>query len=56
MENPSMRPQQTIFAEAGFETNYKPMRREQFLGEMDRVVPWKEFVRLRTRTKMAHGR
>lgn len=37
-----MRPQQTTFAEAGFEKHYKPTRREQFLNEMEQVVPWKE--------------
>lgn len=30
------------FAEAGFEAHYKSTRREQFLTEMDRVVPWRE--------------
>ncbi len=35
-----MRPQQATFAEAGFEKHYKPTRREQFLNDMDRVVPW----------------
>lgn len=30
-----MRPQQSTFAEAGFEVYYKPTRREQFLVEMD---------------------
>lgn len=37
-----MRPQQATFAEAGFEAYYKPTRREQFLNDMDRVVPWGE--------------
>ncbi len=37
-----MRPQQTTFAEAGFEKHYKPTRREQFLNEMEQVVPWSE--------------
>ena len=37
-----MRPQQATFAEAGFEAYYKPTRREQFLAEMERVVPWAE--------------
>ena len=37
-----MRPQQTTFAEAGFEAYYKPTRREQFLNDMEQVVPWKE--------------
>jgi IS5 family transposase len=35
-----MRPQQATFAEAGFEKHYKPTRREQFLNEMEQVVPW----------------
>jgi IS5 family transposase len=35
-----MRPTQTTFAEAGFEKHYKPTRREQFLNEMNQVVPW----------------
>lgn len=35
-----MRPQQATFAEAGFEKHYKPTRREQFLNDMERVVPW----------------
>src|SRR3990170_8481907 len=42
MEIPPMRPQQATFAEAGFEAYYKPTRREQFLAEMERVVPWAE--------------
>lgn len=37
-----MRPQQTTFADTGFEKHYKPTRREQFLNEMEQVVPWKE--------------
>ena len=41
-----MRPQQTTFAEAGFETHYKPTRREQFLHEMEQVVPWRELFAL----------
>ena len=41
-----MRPPQTTFAEAGFEAYYKPTRREQFLTEMDRVVPWQELCAL----------
>lgn len=41
-----MRPQQTTFAEAGFEAYYKPTRREQFLNEMEQVVPWKELCAL----------
>ncbi len=41
-----MRPQQTTFAESGFEKHYKPTRREQFLNEMERVVPWNELCAL----------
>lgn len=37
-----MRSQQTTFAEVGFEKHYKPTRREQFLSEMEQVVPWRE--------------
>jgi len=33
---------QTSFAEAGFERHRKPTRRETFLEEMDRIIPWKE--------------
>ncbi len=33
--------QQTL-AEEGFEKYRKPTRREQFLDEMDRIIPWKE--------------
>ncbi|MDI3462696.1 MAG: Mobile element protein [Nitrospira sp.] len=36
-------PQQTV-AEVSFEQYRKPTRREQFLGEMTRVVPWAELV------------
>lgn len=37
-----MRHQQTTFADTGFEKHYKPTRREQFLNDMEQVVPWKE--------------
>jgi len=33
--------QQTL-AEEGFEKYRKPTRREQFLDEMDRMIPWAE--------------
>ncbi len=33
---------QQTFAEAGFEKHRKPTRREQFLDDMERVVPWEE--------------
>ena len=35
--------QQTL-AEVTFEHSRKPTRREQFLNEMNRVVPWTELV------------
>jgi transposase, IS5 family len=35
---------QQTFAEVTFEQYRKPTRREQFLGEMNRVVPWAELV------------
>lgn len=41
-----MRPPQSTFAEAGFEAFHKPTRREQFLNEMERVVPWAALVAL----------
>lgn len=34
--------QQATFADTGFEKHYKPTRREQFLHEMEQVVPWSE--------------
>jgi IS5 family transposase len=36
------KPRQATFAESGFERHRKVTRREKFLTEMDRVVPWKE--------------
>jgi IS5 family transposase len=36
----SMSPKQGTFAEAGFERYRKPTRREEFLAQMDQVVPW----------------
>ena len=36
--------QQSTFAEVTFEQYRKPTRREQFLDEMNRVVPWAELV------------
>jgi IS5 family transposase len=36
--------QQQTFAEVTFEQYRKPTRREQFLNEMNRVVPWAELV------------
>ena len=37
---------QSSFAEAGFERYSKRTRRERFLQEMDRVVPWEELEAL----------
>ncbi len=39
-------PMQSTFAESGFEAYRKLTRRERFLGEMERVVPWGELVAL----------
>jgi IS5 family transposase len=39
-----MREKQATFAEAGFEQYRKTTRREQFLAEMERAVPWAELV------------
>jgi IS5 family transposase len=36
--------QQQTFAEVSFEQYRKPTRREQFLNEMNRVVPWADLV------------
>jgi len=40
------KPTQTTFATAGFEAYHKPTRRERFLGEMERVVPWAQLCAL----------
>ena len=40
------KPTQPSFASAGFEAYRKVTRRETFLTEMDRVVPWSELVAL----------
>jgi IS5 family transposase len=40
------KPGQMTFAPSGFEAYRKPTRRERFLAEMDRVVPWAELVAL----------
>ncbi len=37
---------QTTLATAGFERYRKPTRREMFLAEMDRVVPWRQLCAL----------
>lgn len=39
-----MREKQATFADAGFEQYRKSTRREQFLAEMERAVPWTELV------------
>ncbi len=41
-----MKPMQATFAESGFEAYRKATRREQFLAEMDRVVPWRDLCAL----------
>ena len=41
-----MRPKQGTFAEGGFERHRKVTRREEFLAQMDRVVPWEKLVAL----------
>ena len=38
--------QQTLAGESGFERYGKRTRREQFLEEMDQVVPWDELEAL----------
>ena len=40
------KPMQATFAESGFEAYRKTTRREQFLAEMDRVIPWRELCAL----------
>lgn len=40
------KPTQTTFAASGFEAYRKPTRRERFLAEMERVVPWGELCAL----------
>ena len=37
---------QQTFAEATFERYRKPTRREQFLDEMDHVIPWRELAKV----------
>jgi IS5 family transposase len=46
METQMMKPRQTTLAAAGFETHRKTTRREQFLAEMERVMPWAELYAL----------
>jgi len=37
-----MRPKQETFVEAGFEKYRKPTRREEFLAQMNAVMPWEK--------------
>ena len=37
---------QRSFASLSFESKKKPTRRERFLGEMDKVVPWEALLAL----------
>jgi IS5 family transposase len=41
-----MRPQQGTFAESSFERYRKPTRREEFLAQMNTVVPWEKLTAL----------
>ena len=41
-----MRPKQGTFAEASFERYRKPTRREEFLAQMNTVVPWEKLTAL----------
>jgi IS5 family transposase len=41
-----MRPKQETFAEAGFEKYRKPTRREEFLAQMNSVMPWEKLSAL----------
>ena len=41
-----MRPKQQTLAASGFERYRKRTRREQFLADMNRVVPWGPLVEL----------
>ena len=41
-----MRPKQETFAEASFEKYRKPTRREEFLAQMNAVVPWQKLMAL----------
>jgi IS5 family transposase len=46
MKGLSMRPKQETFAEAGFEKYRKPTRREEFLAQMNSVMPWEKLSAL----------
>lgn len=41
-----MRPKQGTFADASFEKYRKPTRRDEFLAQMQQVMPWAELVAL----------
>src|SRR5688572_27119576 len=41
-----MRPKQGTFAEGSFERYRKPTRREEFLAQMNQVVPWEKLTAL----------
>jgi IS5 family transposase len=41
-----MRPKQDTFAEASFEKYRKPTRREEFLAQMNTVMPWQKLIAL----------
>ncbi len=41
-----MRPKQGTFSAGGFERHRKPTRREEFLAQMDEVVPWAKLTAL----------
>jgi IS5 family transposase len=41
-----MRPKQETFAEASFEKYRKPTRREEFLAQMNTVMPWGKLTAL----------
>ena len=38
--------QQWILADEGFESFHKPTRREQFLDEMDQIIPWRDLCKV----------
>ena len=41
-----MKPRQNTLSEAGFEVHRKPTRKEVFLDQMERVVPWSDLEAL----------
>src|SRR5438270_5150512 len=46
METQMNKPRQATLAPAGFDAHRKTTRRERFLAEMERVMPWSELYRL----------